>query len=210
VRFVLVLGLFLAALVPAATADDTPAKLVGVVGPGFTIDLQYPDGTHVLSLREGKYEILVHDNSDIHNFVLGSKTANQRLFQTEVPFVGDQTFTVDLPVGLYAYACSPHFMDMNGSFTVTAAPPPVSTTKTLTAKVDARTASLSQKTAAAGRYRITVTDRSKTRNFHLVGPGVNRSTGKAFTGRATWTLQLRAGIYRFGADPRLTGKLVVS
>ena len=133
-----------------------------------------------------------------------------RLFQTEVPFVGDQTFTVDFPPGLYAYACSPHFDVMNGSFTVTAAPPPATTTKALTATVDARTASLSQKTAAAGRYRITVTDRSKTRNFHLVGPGVNKSTGKAFMGRVTWTLQLRAGTYRFGADPRLTGRLAVS
>jgi hypothetical protein len=102
-------------------------------------------------------------------------------------------------------------MVMNGSFTVTdATPPPTTTTKSMTGKVDARTASLSQKTAAAGRYRITVTDRSKTRNFHLAGPGVNKSTGKAFTGRATWTVQLKAGTYRFGADPRLTGKLVVS
>ena len=104
VRILLVAGLFLAALVPSATAVDTPIKLVGVVGPGFTIDLQYPDGTHVQSLRSGKYEFLIHDNSDIHNFALGSKTANVRLFQTDVPFVGDQTFTLDLPAGLYAYA----------------------------------------------------------------------------------------------------------
>lgn len=210
-RILLVAGLFLAALVPSATAVDTPIKLVGVVGPGFTIDLQYPDGTHVQSLRSGKYEFLIHDNSDIHNFALGSKTANVRLFQTDVPFVGDQTFTLDLPAGLYGYACSPHFDVMNGSFTVTdAAPPPTATTNTLTAKVDARVASLSQKTAAAGRYRITVTDRSKTRNFHLVGPGLNKSTGKAFIGRVTWTVQLKSGTYRFGADPRLTGRLAVS
>jgi len=211
VRLVLFLAVLAAALVPAAAiADDAPTKLVGTVGPGFTIDLQYPDGTHVQSLRAGKYEILVHDLSDEHNFAMGSKTANTRLFETEVPFVGDMTFTVDLPVGLYAYACSPHFQIMNGSFTVTDAPPPTATTKSLTAKVDARTAALSQKTAAPGRYRITVNDRSKTRNFHLAGPGVNKSTGKAFTGRVTWTVQLRAGTYRFGADPRLTGRLAVS
>ncbi len=209
-RILLVAGLFLAALVPSATAVDTPMKLVGVVGPGFTIDLQYPDGTHVRSLVAGKYEILVHDNADIHNFALGSKTANVRLFQTEVPFVGDQTFTVDFPPGLYAYACSPHFDVMNGTFTVTAAPPPATTTKALSAKVDARTASLSQKAAVPGRYRITVTDRSKTRNFHLVGPGVNKRTGKAFMGRVTWTVQLRTGAYRYGADPRLPGRLAVS
>ena len=211
-RFLLVAAVLLAALVPAsAVADDAPMKLVGVVGPGFTIDLQNPDGTHVQSLRSGKYEFLIHDNSAEHNFALGSKTANVRLFQTDVEFVGDTTFTVDLPAGLYGYACSPHFMVMNGSFTVTdATPPPTTTTKSMTGRVDARTASLSQKSAAPGRYRITVTDRSKTRNFHLVGPGVNKRTGKAFTGRTTWTVQLRAGTYRFGADPRLTGKLVVS
>jgi hypothetical protein len=209
VRVLLGLGLLLAALVPAtATAVET-TKLVGVVGPGFTIDLQYPDGTHVQSLHAGTFEILVHDNSDIHNFAMGSKTTNQRLFQTEVPFVGDQTFTVDLPVGLYGYACSPHFDVMNGSFTVTATPP-TDLAKTLTGKVDARTATLSAKRAAAGRYRLTVTDRSKTRNFHLVGPGVNRRTGKAFTGKATWTLNLESGTYRFGSDPKLTGRLVVS
>ena len=209
-RVVLVLGLLLAALVPAtATAEET-GKLVGVVGPGFTIDLQYPDGTHVQSLRSGKYEFVIHDNSDIHNFALGSKTANVRLFQTDVPFVGDQTFTIDLPAGLYGYACSPHFDVMNGSFIVTDAQPPVTTTKALTAKIDARAASLSAKRAAAGRYRITVSDRSKTRNFHLSGPGVNRKTGKAFTGTVKWTLELEAGTYRFGSDPHLTGKLVVS
>ena len=92
----------------------------------------------------------MHDNSDMHNFALGSKTANARLFQTEVPFVGDQTFTVDFPPGLYAYACSPHFDVMNGTFTVTAAPPPATTTKALTAKVDARSATLSAKRTAAG------------------------------------------------------------
>ena len=210
-RVLLVTGLLLAALVPAAaTADDTPITLVGVVGPGFTIDLQYPDGTHVQALRSGKYEFLIHDNSAEHNFVLGSKTTNSRLFQTEVEFVGDMTFNVDLPAGLYAYACSPHFMTMNGSFTVTDATPPPTPTRTLSAKVDARTASLSAKRAGAGRYRITVTDRSRTRNFHLSGPGVNRKTGKAFTGTVKWTLELEAGTYRFGSDPRLTGRLVVS
>jgi hypothetical protein len=209
VRVLLVLALVFAALLPASTTAVETTKLVGVVGPGFTIDLQYPDGTHVQSLHAGTFEILVHDQSDIHNFALGSKTANQRLFQTEVPFIGDQAFTVDLPPGLYAYACSPHFDVMNGSFTVTAAPP-VSSTKALTGKVDARRATLSAKSAAAGRYRLTVTDRSKTRNFHLAGPGVNRRTGKAFTGKATWTLNLEAGTYRFGSDPKLTGRLVVS
>ena len=60
-------------------------------------------------LPAGKYEFLVHDLSDVHNFALGSKTTNARLVETEVEFVGDQTFTLDLPPGSYGYACSPHF-----------------------------------------------------------------------------------------------------
>ena len=63
---------------------------------------------------------------------------------------------------------------MNGTFTVVRPAPPPDTTKTLTAKVTATAVSLSAKKATAGSYKLTVADRSKTRNFHLVGPGVNR------------------------------------
>jgi hypothetical protein len=44
-------------------------------------------------LVAGRYTLLVHDLSDIHNFVLGSKRTGERLASTEVEFVGDQTFT---------------------------------------------------------------------------------------------------------------------
>ncbi len=191
---------------PAANGDLT--RLVGTVGPGFTIDLTDADGKHVDVLTSGTYELVVHDLSDIHNFVLGSKTTQERLASTEVPFVGDQTFTIDLPPGSYAYACSPHFQVMNGHFSVLAPTPPV-TTKTLSAKVTSRAVSLSATAVTAGTYRLVVSDRSTTRNFHLVGPGVNRCTGKKFTGSVMWRLELAAGRYRFGNDPRLTGRLVV-
>ena len=69
--------------------------------------------------------------------------------------------------------------------------------------------SLSPKTVTAGAVKLTVTDSSKTRNFHLVGPGVNRKTSKKFAGKVTWRLDLAAGTYKFGSDPRLTGRLVV-
>jgi hypothetical protein len=113
-------------------------RLVGTVGPGFTIDLADASGAHVNSLTAGRYELLVHDLSSEHNFVLGSKTTGQRLVQTEVEFVGDRSFTIDLASGLYAYACSPHFETMNGSFIVVSAPPPVPQTKRLAATVDGR------------------------------------------------------------------------
>jgi hypothetical protein len=69
--------------------------------------------------------------------------------------------------------------------------------------------SLSSKTATAGSYRVTVSDASRTRNFHLVGAGVNRKTTKSFIGKVTWTVGLSAGLYRFGSDPHLTGRLSV-
>ena len=34
--------------------------------------------------------------------------------------------------------------------------------------------------------------------FHLMGNGVNRRTTAAFVGTTTWTLNLKAGKYRFG------------
>jgi hypothetical protein len=208
----LVLLIPLAVLLAAGRGEgaETP-RLVGTVGPGFTIDLADASGAHVNSLAAGRYELLVHDLSDEHNFVLGSKTTGQRLAQTEVEFVGDRSFSVDLASGLYVYACSPHFQTMNGSFIVVSPPPPpVAQPKTLSGTVDARRATLSKTRATPGRYRVTVVDRSRSRNFHLAGPGVDRRTGKAFTGSVSWTVQLRAGTYRFGNDPKLLGRLLVA
>jgi hypothetical protein len=199
---------------PAASADAT--LIVGTVGPGFTIDLADANGKHVDELVVGRYTLIVHDLSAIHNFVLGSKRTGERLASTEVEFVGDQTFTIDLVPGLYAYACSPHFQTMNGHLQVvgaaspTPAPAPVAKVKRLAASVGATRLSLSARRATPGLYRLTVADRSRMRNFHLVGPGVNRRTGAAFTGTVTWTVRLARGTYRFGSDPALTSRLVVA
>jgi len=191
----------------SASGEDLP-RLVATVGPGFTIDLADATGKHVDNIPSGRYELLIHDLSPEHNFVLGSKTANERLADSGVEFVGDLTVTIDLPVGRYGYACSPHFQVMNGSLNVYRATPPV-VTKPLRATVGAGV-TLSAKRVGAGRYRLTVVDRSKSRNFHLVGSGVNRKTGKAFTGTVVWTLELGPGTYRFGSDPKLSGRLVVA
>jgi hypothetical protein len=201
-----------AALAAADTARSDSPLLVGTVGPGFTIDLADASGKHVESLPSGHYSLLVHDLSDEHNFVLADKPAGLRLrIDTTVPFVGDRTFEIDLQQGRYAYACSPHFEVMNGGFTVFDAAPATkpAALRSLRATV-AKTISLSARRVAAGRYRITVADRSATANFHLVGPGVDRRTGRAFVGTATWTLTLARGTYRFGADPSLRGRLVVA
>jgi plastocyanin len=192
-------------IAPGGARGDLP-KLVGTVGPGFTIDLADASGKHVDVLPAGQYELLVHDLSSEHNFVLGSKTTGARIASTEVPSVGDETFTISLSPGPYAYACSPHFEVMNGRLQVVAAAP-VETP--LSGKVTSRTVTLSAKSVAAGPVKLTVSDASRKRNFHLVGAGVNRKTGKAFAGKVTWHLDLAAGTYKFGSDPRLTGRLVV-
>jgi hypothetical protein len=58
-------------------------------------------------------------------------------------------------------------------------------------------------------YAVTVVDRSRTRGFRLVGPGVDRRTSNAFVGTTTWNLHLVRGTYRYGTVARLTGRLVV-
>lgn len=53
----------------------------------------------------------------------------------------------------------------------------------------------------AGRYTFVVSDKASTHNFHLTGPGVNKSTSVGKTGNQTWTLTLKKGTYRFVCDP---------
>lgn len=52
-----------------------------------------------------------------------------------------------------------------------------------------------------GRHTFVIRDRSSIHNFHLYGPGVDRRTGEAFTGRRRWAVRLRAGVYRYRCDP---------
>jgi len=54
----------------------------------------------------------------------------------------------------------------------------------------------------AGEYTFVVTDSSKTQNFVLAGPGVNKSTSRTGTGRSTWTLALKKGTYTFRSSAR--------
>jgi hypothetical protein len=53
----------------------------------------------------------------------------------------------------------------------------------------------------AGKYAITISDRSSSHNFHLTGPGVNKKTSVGGTGKTTWTVMLQKGkTYRFMCD----------
>src|SRR5919197_3765241 len=96
---------------------------------------------------------------------------------------------------------------MRGRFAVGTAqlPPP---TVTLNGRVGpGRTISVRNQDGSKARIlngvtsiRFAVTDRSKADNFHLTGPGVNRSTGVKFRGRVTWNLKVTTGVYRFRSD----------
>jgi NitT/TauT family transport system substrate-binding protein len=64
----------------------------------------------------------------------------------------------------------------------------------------------------AGAYQFTVSDRSKTDGFRLVGKGVANTTGIKFRGKATWKVTLSPGTYSFGSlqHAKLRRTVVVS
>jgi plastocyanin len=63
------------------------------------------------------------------------------------------------------------------------------------------TISMSAKSVKHGTYVITVRDRSNIHNFHLTGPGVNKTTSVAAVKTYTWTVTLKKGTYTFVCDP---------
>jgi plastocyanin len=62
------------------------------------------------------------------------------------------------------------------------------------------TISLSAKTVKAGKYRIVVSDKGSIHNFHLMGPGVNKTTSISGTGTSTWNVTLKKGTYKYQCD----------
>ncbi len=55
-----------------------------------------------------------------------------------------------------------------------------------------------------GSYTIVISDKATDHDFHLTGPGVNRTTSVGATGRTVWHVTLRKGTYRFVCDPHAT------
>ena len=53
----------------------------------------------------------------------------------------------------------------------------------------------------AGTYIFKISDKSSQHNFHLTGPGVNKTTSVGKTGTFTWKLKLKKGTYKFVCDP---------
>ena len=105
-----------AALVAAGVGAAAPPKLIGTVGPGFTISLKQ-GGKLVKTLKAGTYTIVVSDKASIHDFHLKGPGVNKVI--TDVGFTGTKTVTVTLKKGTYPYFCDPHATTMHGSFKVT-------------------------------------------------------------------------------------------
>ena len=207
----IVLGAVLAALafvLPGSTHAQANT-LHAIVGPSFNISLTDAAGARVLHLDAGTYTITVDDKSDAHNFHLTGPGVDQA---TEPEFIGSATWTVTFAdASTYHFQCDVHSSQMKGSFTVGVVPTPKPKPKpkpvrTLTAAAGAAAVSLHSSSGAgvtklkAGKAKIVVHDKSAKQNFHLVGPGVDRKTGLAFMGTATWTLTLHAGKYRYWSD----------
>jgi hypothetical protein len=198
-----------AVLVPAAAPATLP-QLFGSVGPEFSITFTNPDGSPVTHVDPGTYEIVVRDLSDFHNFHLSGPGVNE---STGVEAVGNVTWTVTFQDGRYSVVCDPHASQLHREF-IAGTPPPLpsppkpkpAAAKLLAAIGPKNAISLKSasgatlKTVKAGAYSITVRDRSKLHNFHLVGKGVNRKSGVAGTGTLTWKVTLSAGPLRFYSD----------
>jgi plastocyanin len=220
-------ALVVAALLGASGGSAGSAqeiKLFGTVGPEFTITLVDAQGNAVTRLDPGAYEIEVRDRSEFHTFHLQGPGVDER---TEVEFTGDVTWRVTLRDGVYAFLCDVHPSTMRGTFTAGTPPPttppptpptnpPSSGSGAITARTRLVLTSgpaqvITLKTAAGkavkamrlGTYTVSVRDRGRIHNAHLVAPGYNRSTRPVtYTGTQTWRVKLaKIGTLRFLCDP---------
>src|SRR5512132_1204947 len=198
----------LAALVlPSAVAQADNPKLVAVVGTNdaFVISLRDGDGNAVTQLAPGTYDIAVSDRSESHNFHLKGPGVDQ---STPIGEKQEITWTVTIGDGRYTYVCDAHASQMRGYF-LAGAITPIAFTGSVGPK---KSISLKPKSALPGPATVTVNDRSKTDNFHLTGPGVNKKTGLKTRGKVTWTVTLQPGVYRYRSDKtnKLRGSFVVN
>jgi plastocyanin len=199
--------LLMALVLPSAVAQADNPKLVAVVGTNdaFVISLRDASGNAVTQLAPGTYDIAVSDRSESHNFHL--KGAGVDML-TPVGEKQETTWTVTVGEGRYTYVCDAHASQMRGYFLAGAITPTA-----FTGSVGPKKAiSLKPKPALPGPATIVVNDRSKTDNFHLTGPGVNKKTGVKTRGKATWTVTLVPGRYSYKSDKtkKLRGSFVVN
>ena len=213
----------LAAVVALALSAGAGAQgtttLNGTVGPGFTIRLVDGSGNSVRHLDPGAYTIHVVDKSPEHNFhITGPGVDKATEIGETVEETGALTWNVTFQDGRYHFQCDAHASTMFGDFAVGSAtlppttttstppPPPPASAKRLAASVgpgktiSVKRAGVKFASIKRGSAVLTVSDRSAADNFHLIGPGVNRTTTKTGKGTFAWKLTLKAGLYRYRSD----------
>jgi hypothetical protein len=110
----------LAAAVFLVPAQASTPKLIGTVGPGYTITLK--QGTaKVKTLKAGKYVFVITDKASIHNFTIEREKGGPKIEKTltGTSFQGKKTVTVTLKTGSWKYYCSIHEPQIFGFFKVT-------------------------------------------------------------------------------------------
>ena len=203
------------ALLGAANGAASPAQaptLRGEVGPGFEISLRNAQGARVTQLDPGTYVVRIEDQSEIHSFHLEGPGVDE---QTGVEFTGTVEWTVTFGDGRYRYHCDPH-PSLAGTFTVGTPPstqppgPAPITAKTRLVLTSGPAQVITLRTAAGkavrtmklGTYSLTVRDRSRAHDAHVIAPGFNRRTTVAFVGTQRWKVKLaKVGTLRFLCDP---------
>lgn len=201
VRPILLLPLVLAAVLLPGSGHAADPVLKAKVGPGFSISIGNAAGVKVTRVPAGTYTIDVSDLSAEHDFHLLGPGVDMA---TNVAGTGDVTWSVTFVNGKYTFVCDAHPGTMRGTLAAGPAPPApkkltgrVGPGKVLSLKNAAGTA---VKSLAAGTYRLTVRDSTKADNFHVLGKGVNKSTGVKFKGVKAWTLVFRSGTYTVLSD----------
>ena len=105
-----------AAVVAAPASQAATPKLIGTVGPSYTISLKTAAGKNVTALKPGKYTITIRDRSRIHDFRLRGPGLN-KVFSS-VTAMGTKSVTVNLRAGKYQFSCQPHASAMHGALSV--------------------------------------------------------------------------------------------
>jgi len=101
-------------LLVSSTASAAPTKVVGKVGPGYTINLTI-GGKKVKKLKAGvAYRFVISDRSSDHDFHIMGPGVMKTITGEE--FVGTKSAVLKLKRGTYRFLCNPHSDEMRGSF----------------------------------------------------------------------------------------------
>jgi hypothetical protein len=110
----------IAAVVFLIPAQASTPKLVGTVGPSYTITLK-KGSAKVKTLKAGKYTFVISDKSDFHNFTIEREKGGPKIEKTltGTSFTGKKTVAMTLKKGSWKYYCSIHESQIFGFFKVT-------------------------------------------------------------------------------------------